>query len=205
MNIAAASGDEAFIKFRGLLERRVGPDATLLAQERSKQIQKQIETARAVSSAQSKKRNDPFAAVDEAHKASGSGVIVSAEGHVLTAAHVVIGAGSLKVITAQGARTASVLRIDEANDLAVLKLATGTYPALPVTPSRRIRLGQTVATVGFPNVEIQGFSPKVTRGEISSLNGFGDDRALGKSACRCSRAIPAARCWMKMATWSAWS
>ena len=72
-------------------------------------------------------------------------------------------------------KTATVLRIDEANDLAVLKLAAGTYPALPVVPSRRIRLGQTVATVGFPNVEIQGFSPKVTRGEISSLNGIGDD------------------------------
>jgi S1-C subfamily serine protease len=36
-------------------------------------------------------------------------------------------------------------------------------------------LGQTVATIGFPNIEIQGFSPKVTRGEISSLNGIGDD------------------------------
>ena len=72
-------------------------------------------------------------------------------------------------------KTASVVRIDEANDLAVLKLNGGTYPALPVAPSRKIRLGQAVATIGFPNVEIQGFSPKVTRGEISSLNGIGDD------------------------------
>ena len=32
-----------------------------------------------------------------------------------------------------------------------------------------------MATIGFPNVEIQGFSPKVTKGEISSLNGIGDD------------------------------
>ena len=61
------------------------------------------------------------------------------------------------------------------NDLAVLKLVGGTYPALTVVPSRRIRLGQSVATIRFPNVEIQGFSPKVTRGEISSLNGIGDD------------------------------
>jgi S1-C subfamily serine protease len=38
-----------------------------------------------------------------------------------------------------------------------------------------VRVGQTVATIGFPNVEIQGFSPKVTRGEISSQNGAGDD------------------------------
>jgi S1-C subfamily serine protease len=108
-------------------------------------------------------------------KASGSGIIVSNAGHVLTAAHVVAGASRVKVFTAQGLKTASVLRIDEANDLAVLKLAGGTYPALPVIPSRKIRLGQAVATIGFPNIEIQGFSPKVTRGEISSLNGIGDD------------------------------
>ena len=93
----------------------------------------------------------------------------------MTSAHVVTGARTVKIFTAQGMKTASVLRIDEANDLAVLKLAEGTYPALPVAPSRRIRLGQTVATIGFPNVEIQGFSPKVTKGEISSLSGIGDD------------------------------
>ena len=29
--------------------------------------------------------------------------------------------------------------------------------------------------LGFPNIQIQGFSPKVTKGEISSVNGFGDD------------------------------
>ena len=32
-----------------------------------------------------------------------------------------------------------------------------------------------VATIGFPNIEIQGFSPKVTKGEISSENGESDD------------------------------
>jgi hypothetical protein len=37
------------------------------------------------------------------------------------------------------------------------------------------RVGQNVATIGFPNINLQGFSPKLTRGEISSLNGFGDD------------------------------
>jgi len=57
----------------------------------------------------------------------------------------------------------------------VLKIEAGTYCALPVKSSRGIRLGQGVATVGFPKVGIQGFSPKVTRGEISSLNGIGDD------------------------------
>ena len=93
----------------------------------------------------------------------------------MTAAHVVAGASRLEVYTAKGVQSASVVRIDEANDLAVLKLTDGAYPALSIIPSRGIRLGQTVATIGFPNVQIQGFSPKVTKGEISSVNGIADD------------------------------
>jgi S1-C subfamily serine protease len=72
-------------------------------------------------------------------------------------------------------KDATVLRVDEANDLAVLKITGSTFAPLPIAPSRKMRLGQVVATIGFPNIEIQGFSPKVTRGEISSLNGIGDD------------------------------
>jgi S1-C subfamily serine protease len=108
-------------------------------------------------------------------KGNGSGVIVSTSGYVLTAAHVVAGSAKVTVITAQGARSAKVVQIDQANDVAILKLETGTYRALPVIPSQRIRLGQMVATIGFPIVNVQGFSPKVTRGEISSMNGAGDD------------------------------
>jgi S1-C subfamily serine protease len=70
---------------------------------------------------------------------------------------------------------AQVLRIDEANDLAVLKITHNVLTALPIASSRSIRLGQDVATIGFPNVDMQGFSPKVTKGEISSQSGYGDD------------------------------
>ncbi len=84
----------------------------------------------------------------------------------------------MKVIAATGTQTASLPRIDEANDLAVRKLAYGAYCSLPVAPSRRIRLGQSVATIGLPNIEIRGFSPKVTRGAFSSLSGIGDDPGL---------------------------
>jgi len=108
-------------------------------------------------------------------RGNGSGVIVSKSGYVLTAAHVVANSTKLTVITAQGSRSAKVIQVDEANDVAILKLEEGTYPALPVVSSRQVRLGQTVATIGFPIVNIQGFSPKVTRGEINSLNGAGDD------------------------------
>jgi len=38
-----------------------------------------------------------------------------------------------------------------------------------------VHLGNTMATVGFPNVGLQGFSPKLAKGEIASLSGASDD------------------------------
>jgi S1-C subfamily serine protease len=67
-----------------------------------------------------------------------------------------------------------VVKVDSANDLALLK-AEGKFPALPVATSRTVKLGSTVATVGFPNIGLQGFAPKLAKGEIASLSGAGDD------------------------------
>ncbi len=40
-----------------------------------------------------------------------------------------------------------------------------------------VNLGVTVivATVGFPNIGLQGFAPKLAKGEIASLSGAGED------------------------------
>jgi len=69
---------------------------------------------------------------------------------------------------------AKVVRVDTANDLALLK-AEGSFSPLPIASSRSVRLGATVATVGFPNVGLQGFAPKLAKGEIASLSGAADD------------------------------
>jgi S1-C subfamily serine protease len=63
---------------------------------------------------------------------------------------------------------------DKANDVALLKV-DGKFTALPVALSRGVRLGESVFTIGFPNIELQGFAPKLTKGEISSLTGMQDD------------------------------
>jgi len=69
-----------------------------------------------------------------------------------------------------------VVKVDAANDLALLK-AAGRFAALSrlVGTSRGVNLGGTVATVGFPNIGLQGFAPKLAKGEIASLSGAGDD------------------------------
>jgi hypothetical protein len=59
-------------------------------------------------------------------------------------------------------------------DLALLK-AEGRFASLPVASSRTARVGNTVATVGFPNVGLQGFAPKLAKGEIAALTGAQDD------------------------------
>ncbi len=59
-------------------------------------------------------------------------------------------------------------------DLALLKVE-GRLAALPVVASRAVKLGGTVATVGFPNIGLQGFSPKLAKGEIASLSSAADD------------------------------
>jgi hypothetical protein len=61
-----------------------------------------------------------------------------------------------------------------ANDLALLK-AEGKFSPFPVAASRGVKLGGTVVTVGFPNIGLQGFAPKLAKGEIASLSGAGDD------------------------------
>src|SRR5881296_2363412 len=40
---------------------------------------------------------------------------------------------------------------------------------------RGVKPGDTVATVGFPNIGLQGFAPKLAKGEIASLSGASDD------------------------------
>ena len=63
------------------------------------------------------------------------------------------------------------LILDAANDLALLK-AVGRFAPLPIIASRMVNLGGTVATSGFPNIGMQGFAPKLAKGEIASLSGL---------------------------------
>jgi serine protease Do len=76
--------------------------------------------------------------------------------------------------TSAGLISAKVVKVDAANDLALLK-AEVRFAPLTISPSRAVKLGDTVVTVGFPNIGLQGFAPKFARGEIASLSGAGDN------------------------------
>lgn len=108
-------------------------------------------------------------------KGAGSGSIISSSGHIVTAAHVIKGSSYLEVITPTGTHSATILSVDDANDVALLKVEQTFESHIPVGRSSEVRLGQTVATIGFPNIGIQGHSPKVTQGMISGENGVQND------------------------------
>jgi S1-C subfamily serine protease len=108
-------------------------------------------------------------------KGSGTGSIVSSNGYIVTAAHVLNGASYIEIVTPTGTFPANTESVDAANDVAILKIDTTCKDFVEVLHSRDVRLGQSVSTIGFPNVGIQGHSPKVTQGVISSDNGAQND------------------------------
>jgi TPR repeat protein len=107
--------------------------------------------------------------------ASGTGFFITDNGYLISNNHVVKDAVKVSLLTSAGLIGAKVVQVDADNDLALLK-ADGKFSSLPIVASDAVKLGGTVATVGFPNIDLQGFSPKLTKGEISSLNGVQDDR-----------------------------
>ena len=80
----------------------------------------------------------------------------------------------VRLVTEAGLISAKVVKVDSANDLSLLK-AEGKFAPLPVVSSRTVKMGSTVATVGFPNIGLQGFAPKLAKGEIAALSGAEDD------------------------------
>lgn len=107
-------------------------------------------------------------------QASGTGFFITTDGYFVTNQHVVESAKSVVIRTPNGkSYPAEVVRVDSANDLAILK-AEGTFRALPVQNSQSVRRGDKVFTLGFPNTFLQGVEPKYTDGVISSLTGVRD-------------------------------
>jgi S1-C subfamily serine protease len=107
-------------------------------------------------------------------ESSGTGFFITEDGYLITNEHVAGNGAQVRLVTSAGLILAKVIKVDAANDLALLK-AEGKFAVLPVAASRSMKLGGTVTTVGFPNIGLQGFAPKFARGEIASLSGPQDD------------------------------
>lgn len=96
---------------------------------------------------------------------TGSGVIVSADGYIVTNHHVIDGAEKLEVLLNDNSTyTATIIGSDEATDLALIKIdATGLTPIV-FGSSDNVKIGQWVLAVGNPF----GLNSTVTAGIISA-------------------------------------
>lgn len=97
---------------------------------------------------------------------AGSGVVFTPDGYVLTNAHVAAGATQLEVGFTDGTTSdASVVGVDHATDLAVVRAGGSTPRHARFGNSSGLRVGQLVIAIGNP----LGFSSTVSAGVISAL------------------------------------
>jgi putative serine protease PepD len=121
-------------------------------------------------------------------RATGSGFVVSSSGYVVTNAHVVDGASSVKVkLGAGGTSPAKVVGKDTSTDIALLKVDPGgrTLRPLAFGDSSRAKVGDPTYAIGNP----YGLSRTLTTGVVSALhrqinapNGFSIDDVIQTDA-----------------------
>ena len=96
----------------------------------------------------------------------GSGVIVSADGYVLTNNHVIQGAEEINIALYDGRVTAArVIGTDAETDLAVLKIDASNLPAISIADKNPLNVGDVVLAIGDPF----GIGQTVTWGIVSAL------------------------------------
>lgn len=106
---------------------------------------------------------------DEFEQSSGSGVIISSDGYIVTNNHVVENATALTVILNTGEEyPAKLIGRDSATDLAVIKIDGKNLKFAQMGNSSDLRVGQTAIAIGNPLG--QEFAGTTTQGIISGLN-----------------------------------
>ena len=98
-------------------------------------------------------------------EATGSGVIISSDGYIVTNNHVVEGADELTVTLNDNREfSARIIGTDKSTDLALIKVNAKDLPTLPIANSDNVKVGEWVIAVGNPF----GLNNTVTAGIISA-------------------------------------
>jgi len=105
-------------------------------------------------------------AASQEMEGSGSGVLITPDGYIITNSHVVEGARSIEVGLADGnTHTAKLVGQDSATDLATVVVPASGLPIARLGDSDKLRVGQLVIAIGNP----LGFQSTVTTGVVSAL------------------------------------
>ena len=108
----------------------------------------------------------------------GSGVIVRADGYILTNNHVVEGAQQIQVeLTDKRVLPAKVIGVDPDTDLAVIKIEGANFPAITFADSRALQVADVVLAIGNPfgvfgNTVTMGIVSALGRTQVSESNPF---------------------------------
>lgn len=133
-----------------------------------------IESSRTVTSRLPAEFNDPFfrrffgqlpEQQNRVQQGTGSGFIISADGRILTNAHVVAGADRVRVILRDGrSYEGKVLGSDELTDVAVIQIQANNLPTVAIGNSDNLQPGEWAIAIGNP----LGLDNTVTTGIISA-------------------------------------
>jgi len=123
------------------------------------------------------KQAPPAAGSRTARSKSGTGFVVSANGHIVTNNHVISGCADIKGnLTGEAAITLRVVSSDANNDLALLQApSTTAFKDFARIRDRSIRSGDSVVAIGFPYHGMLTSDFTVTTGIVSSLSGMRND------------------------------
>lgn len=108
----------------------------------------------------------PQQAQREPVRSLGSGFIISADGYILTNAHVVAGADKITVrLPDQQEYAAKVIGKDKRTDIALLKIDAKNLPVAPIGNSDQVQVGEWVLAIGEPF----GLDHTATHGIVSAI------------------------------------
>jgi S1-C subfamily serine protease len=106
---------------------------------------------------------------ERVQRGTGSGFIISADGRVITNAHVIAGADNVTVVLRDGRRfPGRVLGVDRLSDVAVVDIDANNLPTLRLGNSDQLLPGQLAIAIGNPF----GLNNTVTQGIISATERF---------------------------------
>ncbi len=162
---AACGGDDAAKKTPAA--PTVGAAATAAATE-AKDLSPQEIVAKLTSSVVQIKATYP------AGTGGGSGIVWEDGTHILTNAHVVLGAGSIKVVDPADQKqiSARVVALSPCDDVALLEVERGSFKPARTGDSKKLATGEEVVALGFPGGFTDSGSSKltVTRGIVSKTS-----------------------------------
>lgn len=116
--------------------------------------------------------------IEDLLNSTGTGVIVSKEGYIITNYHVVKKSKSILISGIPNSNKkldAKLISFDEEKDIALLKVNQKISDVVYTLDSAKSDVGERIFVLGFPMIDLLGSEIKVTDGIISSVTGFSND------------------------------